>query len=224
MSCGPAFFGWLRVALSLSKNSEFGILKARKQLILLDAKELNYLLLGFFDRHVMHEATKRGEGLRMNNDKLRSVAKAIVAKQKGVLAADESNPTIKKRFDSIKVESTEENRRRYREILFTTEGIERYIGGVILFDETLRQGTRDGTPFAELLSRRGIVRGSRWTKALKRWHCTLATKSPRGLTACASGSSNTNRWGLSSLSGGRLLRSTSAMFLRRSVFVRMPTY
>ncbi len=75
----------------------------------------------------------------MNIKELNSVAKSIVAKQKGVLAADESGPTIKKRFDSIKLESSEENRRRYREILFTTEGIERYIGGVIFFDETLRQ-------------------------------------------------------------------------------------
>src|SRR4030067_3558786 len=95
----------------------------------------------------------------MNIAELKSVASAIVRKQKGVLAADESSPTIKKRFDSIKVESTEENRRRYREILFTTEGIERYIGGVILFEETLRQSTRDGTPFAKLLSSRGIVPG-----------------------------------------------------------------
>ncbi len=67
--------------------------------------------------------------LPMDSDKLRSVAKAIVSEQKGLLAADESNPTIKKRFDSIKVESTEETRRRYREILFTTKGIEGYIGG-----------------------------------------------------------------------------------------------
>ncbi|MDP1644977.1 MAG: class I fructose-bisphosphate aldolase [Thiobacillus sp.] len=95
----------------------------------------------------------------MNIEELKSVANAIVAKQKGVLAADESNPTIKKRFDSIKVESTEENRRRYREILFTTDGIERTIGGVILFDETLRQSTRDGIPFAKLLSSRGISPG-----------------------------------------------------------------
>jgi fructose-bisphosphate aldolase class I len=103
----------------------------------------------------------------MNINELKSVANAIVAKQKGVLAADESSPTIKKRFDSIKVESTEENRRRYREILFTTEGIERYIGGVILFDETLRQGTRDGTPFAKLLSSRGIVPGIKVDKGAK---------------------------------------------------------
>ncbi|TXH72806.1 class I fructose-bisphosphate aldolase [Thiobacillus sp.] len=95
----------------------------------------------------------------MNTDELRSVANAIVARQKGVLAADESNPTIKKRFDSIQVESTEENRRRYREILFTAEGIERTLGGVILFDETLRQRTRDGIPFPRLLADRGIVPG-----------------------------------------------------------------
>jgi fructose-bisphosphate aldolase class I len=95
----------------------------------------------------------------MNIDELTAVANAIVAKQKGVLAADESSPTIKKRFDSIQVESTEENRRRYREILFTADGIERHVGGVILFDETLRQRTRDGIPFPRLLAERGIVPG-----------------------------------------------------------------
>lgn len=95
----------------------------------------------------------------MNINELKSVAQAIVAKQKGVLAADESNPTIKKRFDTIKVESTEENRRRYRELLFTAQGIERNVGGVILFDETLRQSTKDGIPFAKLLDSRGIIPG-----------------------------------------------------------------
>lgn len=95
----------------------------------------------------------------MNSDELKSVARAIVVGQKGILAADESGPTIKKRFDAIKVESTEESRRRYRELLFTTEGIESTIGGVILYDETLRQSARDGTPFAELLSNRGIFSG-----------------------------------------------------------------
>ncbi len=103
----------------------------------------------------------------MNIDQLKSVANAIVAKQKGVLAADESSPTIKKRFDSIKAESTEENRRRYREILFTAEGIERFVGGVILFDETLRQSTRDGTPFARLLTGRGIMPGIKVDKGAK---------------------------------------------------------
>jgi fructose-bisphosphate aldolase class I len=95
----------------------------------------------------------------MNIDELQLVARAIVAGQKGVLAADESGPTIKKRFDAVKVDSTEETRRRYREILFTTEGIEAAIGGVILYDETIRQATRDGTPFAALLSSRGIHPG-----------------------------------------------------------------
>ncbi|MDZ7593019.1 MAG: class I fructose-bisphosphate aldolase [Thiobacillus sp.] len=95
----------------------------------------------------------------MNIDELKSVANAIVAKHKGVLAADESNPTIQQRFASIQVESTEENRRRYREILFTTDGIERTVGGVILFDETLRQRTRDGIPFPQLLAERGIIPG-----------------------------------------------------------------
>ena len=103
----------------------------------------------------------------MNTDELASVACAIVAQQKGVLAADESNPTIKKRFDSIKVESTEENRRRYREIMFTAEGIEQHIGGVILFDETLRQSTRDGIPFPQLLASRGIVPGIKVDKGAK---------------------------------------------------------
>ena len=95
----------------------------------------------------------------MNIDELKSVARAIVAQHKGVLAADESSPTIKKRFDTIQVESIEENRRRYREILFTADGIERQIGGVILFDETLRQRTRDDIPFPQLLSGRGIIPG-----------------------------------------------------------------
>jgi fructose-bisphosphate aldolase class I len=103
----------------------------------------------------------------MNSKALEETANAIVADSKGVLAADESAPTIKKRFDTIGVESTEENRRRYREILFTTPGIEDYIGGVILFDETLRQKTRDGVPFAELLASRGIVPGIKVDKGTK---------------------------------------------------------
>ena len=103
----------------------------------------------------------------MNIDELKSVAQAIVGKQKGVLAADESSPTIKKRFDSIGVESTEENRRRYREILLTTEGLEQHVGGVIIFDETLRQSTRDGVPFAQVLAARGVVPGIKVDKGTK---------------------------------------------------------
>lgn len=103
----------------------------------------------------------------MNIDELKSVANAIVAKQKGVLAADESNATIAKRLAAVGVESTEEHRRRYRELLFTAAGIERHIGGVILYDETLRQGTRDGTPFAQVLSSRGIFPGIKVDKGAK---------------------------------------------------------
>ena len=90
---------------------------------------------------------------------LHETAKALVAPGKGILAADESDRTIKKRFDSISVDSTEENRRAYRDLLFTTEGAEEYISGVILFDETIRQSSDDGMPFAELLRSKGIVPG-----------------------------------------------------------------
>ena len=95
----------------------------------------------------------------MAAEELNAIAKSIVADHKGVLAADESTGTIKKRFDSIGVESTEESRRAYRNLLFTTAGCEDYIGGVILYDETIRQAADDGTPFAELLAGKGIVPG-----------------------------------------------------------------
>ena len=90
---------------------------------------------------------------------LKAIAESIVADNKGILAADESTGTIKKRFDSIGAESTEENRRAYRNLLFTTPGFEQSIGGVILFDETIRQRADDGTPFAELLAAKGVVPG-----------------------------------------------------------------
>src|ERR671932_832054 len=90
---------------------------------------------------------------------LEATARALVAEGKGILAADESDGTIKKRFDSIGVESTEDNRRAYREMLFTTEGVEEYISGVILFDETIRQSSANGTTFPELLAGRGIIPG-----------------------------------------------------------------
>jgi fructose-bisphosphate aldolase, class I len=95
----------------------------------------------------------------MDVQELQKTAQAIVADGKGILAADESGGTIKKRFDSIGVESNEEARRAYRDLLFTTEGAEEYIGGVILFDETLRQSSADGTPFPKLLESKGIVPG-----------------------------------------------------------------
>jgi fructose-bisphosphate aldolase, class I len=90
---------------------------------------------------------------------LAATAKALVAPGKGILAADESGGTIKKRFDTIGVESTEENRRSYRDMLFTTEGAGDYVSGVILFDETIRQSSADGTPFPNLLEQQGIIPG-----------------------------------------------------------------
>jgi fructose-bisphosphate aldolase, class I len=98
---------------------------------------------------------------------LHETAKALVAEGKGILAADESDGTIKKRFDSIGVESTEDNRRAYRELLFTTEGAEEYISGVILFDETIRQSSADGTPFPKVLESRGIIPGIKVDKGAK---------------------------------------------------------
>jgi fructose-bisphosphate aldolase class I len=98
---------------------------------------------------------------------LENTARALVAEGKGILAADESDGTIKKRFDSIGVESSEENRRAYRELLFTTEGVEEYISGVILFDETIRQSGGDGTPFPKLLESKGVIPGIKVDKGAK---------------------------------------------------------
>jgi fructose-bisphosphate aldolase class I len=95
----------------------------------------------------------------MSKQELETVARAMVANGKGILAADESMGTIKRRFDSIKIESSENNRRAYRELLFTTKGLEEAISGVILFDETIRTAASDGTPFPKLLAKKGILPG-----------------------------------------------------------------
>ena len=93
--------------------------------------------------------------------KLNDVARAMVAPDKGILAADESSGTIKSRFKTIGLPSTKENRRAYRHMLFTTEGMEQFISGVILYDETLRQSALDEaeTPFPRLLSDKGVIPG-----------------------------------------------------------------
>lgn len=121
---------------------------------------------------------------QMNVDELVSVAEAIVAEGKGILAADESGGTIQKRLTGIDVESTEENRRAYRELLFTTEGVEEFISGVILFDETLRQSDSDGIPFPELLESKGIIPGikpDRGAKDLAGFHGEKVTEGLDGL-------------------------------------------
>ena len=103
----------------------------------------------------------------MSTQSIESVAAAMVADGKGILAIDESSPTIKKRFDSIGAECTEESRRAYRELLIAGEGINQFISGMILFDETIRQSTADGTPFAQLLASRGIFPGIKVDKGAK---------------------------------------------------------
>src|ERR1700726_2944546 len=95
----------------------------------------------------------------MNTSELSTTARALVAKGRGILAADESSGTIKKRFDSIKLEATEENRRAYREMLFTAPGAQEYISGVIMYDETLRQKTKEGVPFPSYLAQHGMLPG-----------------------------------------------------------------
>ena len=90
---------------------------------------------------------------------LHATARELVADDRGILAADESSGTIEKRFDTIGLESTEEHRRAYRDMLFTTPDLEEFVSGVILFDETLRQSSADGTRFADLLAGRGIIPG-----------------------------------------------------------------
>ena len=103
----------------------------------------------------------------MKNENLESVARKLVAPGKGILAADESSGTIEKRLKSINVPSTEENRRAYREVLFTTKGAGDSISGVILFDETIRQKTRDGRTFVEALEQQGIIPGIKVDKGAK---------------------------------------------------------
>jgi fructose-bisphosphate aldolase class I len=107
---------------------------------------------------------------------LNEIARAIVAPGKGILAADESSGTIKKRFDSINVESTEDRRRAYREMLFTTEGAADNISGVILFDETIRQQSSGGTPLPKILEKQGIIPGIKVDKGT-----TPLAKSPKEL-------------------------------------------
>ena len=95
----------------------------------------------------------------MSIDQLPEIAQAMVARGKGIIAIDESNATIKKRFDTVGVENTEENRRAYREMLLTTPGLAEHISGAILYDETLRQKTKDGVPFTKVMMDNGILPG-----------------------------------------------------------------
>src|SRR2546421_10550150 len=117
----------------------------------------------------------------MKIENLESIARKLVAPGKGILAADESSGTIEKRLKSISVPSTEENRRAYREILFTTAGSGEFISGVILFDETIRQKTRDSRTFVEALEEQGIIPGIKVDKGTKPMASFPAEKVTEGL-------------------------------------------
>src|SRR5689334_7197252 len=102
----------------------------------------------------------------MDQTSLEQIAKSLVASGKGILAADESETSCKKRFDSVGVECTEETRREYRGLLFTTPGASDHMSGVILFDETFHQKTDDGTPFPDFLAGHGVIHGIKVDKGL----------------------------------------------------------
>lgn len=120
----------------------------------------------------------------MSIDQLPEIAQAMVAKGKGIIAIDESNATIKKRFDAVGVECTEENRRAYREMLLTTPNLGEHISGAILYDETLRQKTKDGVPFTKVMMDNGILPGikvDKGTTALAGFPGELVTDGLDGL-------------------------------------------
>ena len=117
----------------------------------------------------------------MSTAELEATAKAMVAKGKGILAIDESTPTIKKRFDTINLDSTEENRRNYRDLLITNPGGNNYISGMILYDETIRQSTSDGTPFTKTLIDQGIMPGIKVDTGAKEFALHANEKITEGL-------------------------------------------
>jgi len=117
----------------------------------------------------------------MDTALLSKTAAAMVAKGKGILAADESAGTCETRFKSINVECTEENRRAYRGLLFTTPGVEQYLSGVILFDETLRQKTNDGVPFGDYLAKKVIIPGIKVDAGAKELPLSPGEKVTEGL-------------------------------------------
>ncbi|HLE67899.1 MAG TPA: class I fructose-bisphosphate aldolase [Burkholderiales bacterium] len=121
----------------------------------------------------------------MDKALLSKTAAAMVAKGKGILAADESSGTCETRFKSVGVECTEDSRRAYRGMLFTTTGIEQFVSGVILFDETIRQKTTDGVPFAQYLAKKGIIPGIKVDKGIHDLALSPGEKVTEGLDGLA---------------------------------------
>jgi fructose-bisphosphate aldolase, class I len=123
----------------------------------------------------------RTRGARVNLQELEKTALELVAQKKGILAADESFGTIGKRFEAVGIESSEESRRQYREMLFTTEGIGEFLSGVILFDETLRQKASDGTPLPKVLENQGVIPGIKVDKSTVNLPLSPGEKFTQGL-------------------------------------------
>ena len=121
----------------------------------------------------------------MDRQLLSKTAAAMVAKGKGILAADESSGTCETRFKSVGIECTEESRRTYRGLLFTTPGIEQFISGVILFDETIRQKTADGVAFPDYLARKGVLPGIKVDKGVHDLALAPGEKVTEGLDGLA---------------------------------------
>jgi len=119
------------------------------------------------------------------NDELNAIAKQMVAPGKGILAADESMGSIEKKFAKINLPSTEESRQAYRDMFFTTPGIEEFISGVILFDETIRQKAVDGTPFVQLLERKAVLPGIKVDQGLEPMTDSPDEKVTKGLEGLA---------------------------------------
>ena len=122
----------------------------------------------------------------MSIEQLAEIARAMVAPGKGIIAIDESAGTCKKRFDGVGIENTEENRRAYRELLLSTPKLNEYISGAILFDETIRQKTKDGVPFAKFMSDNGMIPGikvDKGTHALAGFPGEVVTEGLDGLRA-----------------------------------------
>src|SRR5207244_6782521 len=118
---------------------------------------------------------------RMDQHLLSKTAAAMVAKGKGILAADESSGTCEKRFKSVGVDCTEETRRSYRNLLFSTPGVEQFLSGVILFDETARQKAADGTPIPQYLAKKGVIPGIKVDKGVSTIPFTNGEKVTEGL-------------------------------------------
>jgi fructose-bisphosphate aldolase class I len=123
----------------------------------------------------------------MNLADLNKVAEAMTAPGKGILAADESTGTIKKRFDAINTECTEDNRRDYREMMFRSAEGMKHISGVILYDETIWQKAKDGTPLVDIIKKAGSIPASRSTKAPSRCPVARTSSSPSASTSSPTG-------------------------------------